>query len=125
MNDSRLKVLRAAPAGTPTTDTGRARATLRVRQRQTVAATTGLRNAAEAAARTPYARESIGALDSTKRLDEVQAALAADNLQLAGEILEAMLVDFTSAAPSGPGAGQRPRKRRMSDLAFTLTYMAM
>ncbi len=125
MNASRLKVLRAAPAGTPTTAAGRARATFRARQRQAAATTTGLRNAAEAAARTPYARASPGALDPTGRLDELQDVLAANDLTTAGKLLDAMLTDLAGPNPSGPGAAQRPRNRRMSDLAFTLTYMAL
>ncbi len=122
MNSARLAVQRTAPVGIPTTPAGRNLNAFRVRQHQALTAAAGLGNAAEALGLTATARSNPDALDPTGRLAEFQAALAADNVGQAAQLLDAMLTAGLDAARAADeaapddeppvGGQQRPKHKR-------------
>lgn len=129
MNSTRLAVQRTAPVGIPLTAAGRARRDFRAHQPRLAPALTALHNAAEAAARTSWAQADPAALDPTGRLSAVQAALAADDLPQAASLLDALLTDYLAPRAgddeSDAPPAHRPRRKRMSRMAYLLAIMAL
>lgn len=70
-------------------------------------------------------RELLPLLSGTQPIpDSIKPMLKNLGLQMKA-MADAMPDDEPSGGGGTGGTGQRPRKRRMSDLSFTLTYMAL